>query len=99
MVDARVLVNCLAVPDRLCDVLDGFSDAAEGLELILCQGALFLLHPGAWAGLLGPSMMMVSDSYVSAASLGEGVDVPRGPLESIANLPVAIPPNMVSILA
>jgi hypothetical protein len=35
MVEFRVHVNWLVVPSRLSDVPDGFSDVAEGLELIL----------------------------------------------------------------
>jgi hypothetical protein len=36
MVEVSVHVNCFVVLGRLSDVLDGFSDATEGLDLILC---------------------------------------------------------------
>jgi hypothetical protein len=35
MVEVRVHVNWLVVPERLSDILGGFSDVTEGLELIL----------------------------------------------------------------
>jgi hypothetical protein len=37
LVEVWVDVGRLVVPDRLHDVLDGFSHVAEGLELILSQ--------------------------------------------------------------
>jgi hypothetical protein len=40
-------------------------------------------------------MMMISDSCMSAPSSGEGEGVPRGSMDPMENLPVAIPPTTV----
>jgi hypothetical protein len=82
-------VGRLVVLDRLRDVLDGFSHAGEGLELILSQTT-----PLPLASRCGGRFVRAIDDDGPCESIpysvgGEGA--PSGSLEPMAYLPVAIP--------